>query len=205
MLEVKSIAYRNIIAPTSFTIEAGTTTALLGSNGAGKTTLLKTIALLLKPSFGDLLFFGDSLLTMTPVERKSKVAFVPHEMTIAFSFTLSEFLDMGFYPDPPSIEKKSAALNLVHLEEKSDYPIDRLSSGEKRRAYLARALLSKASLFLFDEVTASLDELHQKVVWDIIASLTSEGKSVLMSTHDKNGAELHADAMLYLERGTLVS
>lgn len=202
MLETKSLAYKSILAPLSFTFLPERIYAIRGANGAGKTTLLKTVALLYRPTFGDVLFNGESLLQMTPLEVRRVLTFVPYEAPIHFNFTLREFLDMGFYPKAPDAKKREEVIALLSLSGKESRSIATLSSGEKRRAYFARAMLSEAHFFLLDEITTGVDEMHQELIWSLVHTLKKRGKTLLITLHDEASAKKHADEILTLSQGS---
>ena len=178
-------------------------TAVVGPNGAGKSTLLSVLAGLLKAS-GRIARMGDDLDGLSFPERGRRLAWVGQDLHADFAFPVREVVAQGrhaFGDDDAFVEAAMAALDIAHLAER---PVTRLSGGERRRVFLARALATNARIQLWDEPTANLDVRHGLDVLRLASTLRDEGRAVLISLHDLRAA-LCFDQVLVLDQGRLAA
>ncbi len=187
----------------SLTIRRGTVTALLGPNGAGKTTFMETICGMRAPDSGSVRVLG-----FDPVRHRRDLALVlgvqVQEFSLQATVKAGEALAFfaSLYPDPMPVDE---ALRRFGLVKKADVRFPRLSGGQKRRLGIARALIGNPSVVVLDEPTAGLDPQGQEFLRDEIRRLRSEGRTVVLSTHDVDDAEELADEIAIIDRGTVIA
>jgi sodium transport system ATP-binding protein len=191
----------------SFEVAAGEVFGLLGPNGAGKTTTLRIILGLLRPSAGQAFIGGYSVVT-SPDQVKRQVGLVSSNTALYQHLTIREML--LFCADLYRVEPAVARAELERLAELLGFAdlLDRrcgtLSTGQRQRVNLARALIHRPPALLLDEPTAGLDVLGSQVVAEFIAHARAEGKAVLLTTHQLDEAERLCDRFGLLHRGRLV-
>jgi len=192
----------------SLDLPAGSLASVLGPNGAGKSTLLQALAGLL-PAEGEIRWRGEELRRIPCLDRARILAWVGQESHADFGFPVREVVAQGRYAhredghgeDGHGIEEALAAFDLTHL---SDRPVTRLSGGERRRVFLARALATGAPIQLWDEPTSHLDVRHGLEVLELANGLKAQGATVLMSLHDLRAAHCF-DRVLVLHKGACVA
>jgi ABC-2 type transport system ATP-binding protein/sodium transport system ATP-binding protein len=192
----------------SFSAGPGEVFGLLGPNGAGKTTTLRMLLGLLRPSAGRATVAGyDSRLH--PDEVKRRVGLVSANVGIYPNLTVREtllfFADL--YGVPPARAADEAG-RLAHLLGLDDGLMSRrcgtLSTGQRQRLNLARALIHRPPVLLLDEPTLGLDVLGSQVVAEFVAHARGEGKAVILTTHRLDEAERLCDRFGLLHKGRLI-
>ncbi|HUG47881.1 MAG TPA: metal ABC transporter ATP-binding protein [Candidatus Limnocylindria bacterium] len=173
----------------SLAVEAGSLLAVVGPNGAGKSTLLKVMAGLLRPWRGRVEVLGS-----VPGREARRVAYVPQAETVDWSFpvTARDVVMMGRYPllgpaRRPGAEDRRAvdeALESVRMADHRHTQIGRLSGGQRRRVFMARALAADPALYLLDEPVTGIDATTQEELMDILEAETRRGRTVIATTHD---------------------
>lgn len=205
MLKIKNlrvgIEKKCLIDNISLEFSPGTMQAILGPNGSGKTTLLKSICGIWPPTSGFIYWNEINLLEATRSFFSKTISYVPQNPHIAFDYTVEEMIEMGRYPHGKSKqlkeekEKIAYFIHLTHLWPLRKESIMHISSGERQRAYLARALATESAVILLDEPTANLDFYHQREVWHLLKNLAKEQKKIIIiATHDLISAKNHCDA-----------
>jgi ABC-2 type transport system ATP-binding protein/sodium transport system ATP-binding protein len=191
----------------SFSAAPGEVYGLLGPNGAGKTTTLRMLLGLLRPNAGRALVAGyDS--RRHPDEVKRRVGWVYANTGIYPNLTVRETL--LFFADlygVPAAEAGDEAARLAHLMEITDLLSRRcgtLSTGQRQRLNLARALIHRPPVLLLDEPTDGLDVLGSQVVAEFVAHARGEGKAVILTTHRLEEAERLCDRFGLLHKGRLI-
>ena len=190
----------------SFAVRAGEVYGLLGPNGAGKTTTLRMILGLLQPTSGDAVVDGFHVSEF-PDEVKRRIGLVsasaglyqwlsPREMLLFFA---------DLYSVKPSVarERLESLVELLDLSRFIDQRCSTLSTGQKQRVTLARALMHDPPIMLLDEPTRGLDVVGTHVIFQYIGHLRSLGKAVVVSTHRLDEASQICDRLGLLHRGTL--
>jgi iron complex transport system ATP-binding protein len=188
-------------------------TALIGPNGSGKSTLLRLFAGLWRPDDGEMLLDGRAIHSLPRREMARRVAFVPQEAQIDFAFTVAEILAMGRYAHrgrfSPQSEADRAAINsaaahcdITHLIDRA---INTLSGGERQRVLIARSLVVEPEFVLLDEPTANLDVHHALDVLQLCESLSRQGKTVVIATHDFNLVTRYVTRLILLQGGLLIA
>ena len=184
------------------TLEPGAFLAVLGPNGAGKTTLVKTIARLVRPSEGRIALDGEDWLA-APSERQSEVGMLSHATYLYDG--LSAIENLLFYgtlyglTDPETSAR--AALASVGLEEMADKRAGTMSRGQSQRLSIARAVLHGPRLLLLDEPYAGLDPHASGRLSSALESLSREGRTIVLTTHDLERAPSAASRYLVLVDG----
>jgi ABC-type Mn2+/Zn2+ transport system ATPase subunit len=209
ILEVKnlSVSYGKVSALMNidFMITCGRALALMGPNGAGKSTLLKSIASLIKPNKGVILWNGNNLR-----EARGEIAYLPQRNDIDWTFpiTVRALVEMGRYPalgwwrtfshhDKEIVDKAIRTLNLEDLEQRQ---ISELSGGQQQRVFLARALAQEAHILILDEPFTGLDATASQSLGELLRLMTREGRLVIASHHDLHTAQNFFDDVLLLNR-----
>jgi len=178
----------------SFELERGGCLAIMGPSGAGKSLLLRAITDL-DPNSGDVTLAGHARHTMTGPQWRRRVGYVPAES--------------GWWADVVGDHMSDAdaagalAGRLALPPEVLDWPVARLSTGEKQRLALIRAVVLRPDVLLLDEPTGSLDAEGRAAVEALLGELRDGGVSLVLITHDKDQAERLADRVLAMRDGQL--
>jgi ABC-2 type transport system ATP-binding protein/sodium transport system ATP-binding protein len=191
----------------TFAVRAGEVYGLLGPNGAGKTTTLRMILGLLPPTRGEAKIGGFSS-TRHPDEVKRRVGLVAANAGVYQWLTAREmlmcFADLyGLAPGTASREMNRLA-GILGFADLLDRRCGALSTGQRQRVQLARALIHQPPVMLLDEPTLGLDVIASQVVTDYIAYLRQQGKAVIISTHYLDEAQRLCDRFGLLHRGRIV-
>lgn len=192
----------------SFTVPKGEIFALLGPNGAGKTTTVKMLCTLITPSLGDAIINGFSVVKEQQKVRESLGVMLTGERTLYWKLTGHENLQYfaALYHLQPSDSKEriEQLLKLVGLAEREDTLVENYSTGMRIRLSFAKALLNEAPVLLFDEPTASLDPQSSHLIRDLIRNLKREGRSIILTTHNMDEAEVLSDRVAIIDHGKIV-
>lgn len=197
------IAVNNI----TFSIKEGEIVGLLGPNGAGKTTTIQMLLDLITPSSGEIRYFGKPF----PKEREyclSRINFASAYTHVQSRMTVIQNLRIyaGLYAVAQADKKVEELLDLLEIRELARELFWHLSSGQKTRVILAKALLNNPQLLLMDEPTASLDpDIANKVVELIQTLQKKEGVSMLYTSHNMEEVERLCDRVIFLDHGRIVA
>jgi len=198
---------RRVLDAVDLRADPGELVGLVGPNGAGKTTLLRTMNGTLTPAAGTVRVDGDDVHTLSARERSRRVATVPQDTSVGFSFDVGTIVEMGRHPheprfgadpDPGAVRRAMERLAVADLAERS---IDAVSGGERSRVLLARALAQDAETLVLDEPTASLDIGNQVATLDLVSDLVDEGRTAVAAIHDLNLAARFCDRLVVLAGG----
>ncbi len=199
--------YKNITAvkDVSFTIKDGEVFALLGMNGAGKTTILKMLSCLTKPTKGDALVFGKSIVK-EPEKVKELIGISPQENSFAKKLTVEENLRFmcGIYGMDKEKTNKNVEeiIGQFSLSDVRGQMAGKLSGGWQKRLSIAMAIITEPKLLFLDEPTLGLDVMARRDLWKIIESL--KGKmSIIITTHYLEESEHLADRIAVVKEGNL--
>ncbi|MGN0628175.1 MAG: ABC transporter ATP-binding protein [Oscillospiraceae bacterium] len=200
--------YKDLTAVDGLDIEIrkGELFALLGVNGAGKTTTIKMLSCIAKPTSGDALLNGKSIVTQKS-EVKSIIAVSPQETAVAPKLTVAENLSLmagvhGFSKEKTAskVAELSSAFSLSEIMKK---PAGKLSGGWQRKLSIAMALVCEPEILFLDEPTLGLDVLARSDLWELIRSL--KGKTtVILTTHYMEEAEALSDRIGIMKNGSLL-
>jgi ATP-binding cassette subfamily B protein len=195
----------------SFTVERGDTVAFVGPSGAGKTTLVKLLVGLYPPKQGEILYNGYSSTVIDLDRLRERIGFVTQD-TQLFSGTIRENL-LFVRPDATDAEclevmHKAAADSLLARADKGlDTVIGeggvKVSGGEKQRLSIARALLRRPHLIVFDEATSSLDSLTEEEISRTMRDVAGDREVMTILIAHRLSTVMHADRIYVLERGRI--
>jgi len=192
----------------NLSVRKGELFTLLGPNGAGKTTFLRIISTQLLPTKGKAYVFGYNVSTQ-PKEVRKHIAVVPQDVATYGNFTPWEYsYYFSLLRDMTKKEaKKSAekALKSVELWDLRNRPCATLSGGEKKRAIIASALASNADVLILDEPTSGLDAVARRNVWAVLRDLVEQGRTILLTTHIMEEAEMVSDRLAIIHKGEVVA
>jgi ABC-2 type transport system ATP-binding protein/sodium transport system ATP-binding protein len=192
----------------SFTVAAGEVYGLLGPNGAGKTTTLRMLLGLLRPSAGHAAIAGHNSAEH-PDEVKRRVGYVSATSGLYQAQSAREmllfFADLYSVPPAEARAELKRLAALLGLEEILERRCGVLSTGQRQRVSLARALIHRPPVMLLDEPTMGVDVLGSQLVTEYIDHLRSEGKAVILTTHRLDEAERLCGRFGLLHHGRLVS
>ncbi|MCX5705872.1 MAG: ABC transporter ATP-binding protein [Candidatus Omnitrophica bacterium] len=199
-----------VIKGISLDVNKGDFVGMIGPNGSGKTTLLRLMSRILAPQKGNIYLERKDISAMGLKEFCQEVAFVAQDTTINFSFSVLEIALMGRIPhlkrlqletkqDMEIVEKSLSMTDAWHLKAKK---IDELSSGERQRVVIAKALAQEPVLLFLDEPTSHLDIGHQIQVLDLLKKLNRQTNlTIVMVLHDLNLASEYCNRIVLLNEG----
>ncbi|WP_338976761.1 metal ABC transporter ATP-binding protein [Fusobacterium nucleatum] len=206
-IEIKNltVAYGENIALENFNldVEVGSLVALVGPNGAGKSTLIKSILKFLKQITGKIKINGKNL------------AYVPQRNSVDWDFptTLFDVVEMGCYGrvglfkrvNKKEKQKVFKAIEQVGMLDFKDRQISELSGGQQQRAFIARALVQEADIYLMDEPFQGVDSTTEKSIVDILKKLKSEGKTLLVVHHDLQTVPTYFESVTFINKTVIAS
>lgn len=208
-----SVTYSNAklaLYNANCTIEPGSITALVGPNGSGKSTLFKSIMGFLKPTQGQIRVGG---ISVQKAQKKQLMAYVPQSDEVDWNFPVSVFdvVMMGRYgymnllriPSSKDRRLVMESLERVGMIDFRTHQIGELSGGQKKRAFLARALAQEGKVILLDEPFTGVDVKTEKQIIDLLIQLRSEGHTILVSTHDLASISTFCDRTILLNQTIL--
>ena len=200
-----------VLSIPRLSLVAGQTCALVGPNGSGKTTLLKLLALIERPTTGEIAFDSTRVWNGAAnhtllARRVTMVTNPPFLFNRSVGYNVAYGMKLRSVPRKQIKERTEAALETVGLEGFRKRDARKLSSGEQQRVALARALALEPEMLLLDEPTASVDRKHAEKIEHLIKRLGSEsGMTVLFSTHNYHQAAALAERIISLYDGRLES
>ena len=186
----------------SFEVRPGTVFGLLGPNGAGKTTTVEVLEGLRMPDAGEVRVLGVDAVAH-PDELKSRIGVSLQTAALYPKLTVTEVLDLfrSFYDRG----RPSAGLvELMDLGEKRSTRTQDLSGGQRQRLSVALALVNDPELVFLDEPTTGMDPAARRALWDIILTLKAEGRTVLLTTHYLEEAEVLCDRVAIMDHGRIL-
>ncbi len=188
-----------VLRHLDLTLEAGRCYVLVGDNGAGKSTLLRMLAGLLAASYGDVLVFGQP-----PFEVRERIGYMGHAPMLYDEYTASENLRYfrSLYRHASCLTAEEA-LHQVGLDPGLQRPIRQYSQGMRQRVSLARVLVAAPELLLLDEPFSNMDRVSALQMLSLLEALRIQGRTIVLTTHQRELAEPVADALLLLQRGSL--
>lgn len=209
-IEIKNLVkeYKDITAVDniSLSIKEGELFSLLGVNGAGKTTTIKMLSTLIKPTSGDAIILGKSIVKDAK-KIKEIINVSPQETAIAPNLTVKENLEFiaSIYNIPNKLikNKVNEMIELFNLKKIVNKRTKKLSGGWQRRLSIACALITEPKILFLDEPTLGLDVIARRELWQIIENL--KGKvTIILTTHYMEEAECLSDRVAVMKDGKII-
>lgn len=201
-----SLGKKEILKGVSLSTEEGKVTGIVGPNGCGKSTLIKTTFGICPYTEGNILVDATSVKDYSPRKLASMIGYVGQDAVCAFDFSVFDVVSMGLYarnektrPAKEVVEEALEELGIMQLRDRS---ILSLSGGERKMAFIARAIVQSADVLILDEPTNHLDIKNQLFLLDY---LKTSGKTVLIVLHDLRLAAHYCDQIYLLSRGQVVA
>lgn len=195
----KSFGELSAVDGISFGIRPGICFGLLGPNGAGKTTTIEMIEGIITPSSGEIRYRGQPR-----DDRFSQQSGIQFQSTSLQDFlSVREVLDLfhSLYEQPVAID---TLIQQCQLTEFVDREANKLSGGQKQRLLLALALVNDPVIVFLDEPTTGLDPQSRRQFWDLINTIKGQGKTIVLTTHYMDEAELLCDELIIMDHGRIV-
>ncbi len=192
----------------SLQIEQGEVHGLLGPNGAGKTTLVKILSTVLLPTSGTAAILGHDVTDTAAVRPLIGIVF-GGDRGLYWKLTARENLEYwaALYRVPSALAhtRVRALLERVGLGERADDRVEGYSRGMKQRLHLARGLIADAHVLFLDEPTTGMDPLAARDFRQLVSELRTEGRTILLTTHDMAEAEAVCDRVALIDHGRLLA
>ncbi len=238
VLEAQNLRFaynkKEVIREVSLSLKEGEFLGIIGPNGAGKSTILKILCGILRNYQGKVFCLGRELKELNPRQRAQIIGFVPQDTNFQLNYTVQDIITMGRYPylkpftslnqdDRRAIEEAS---EFTELKDFINRPVLSLSSGERQRVIIARALAQKPKILLLDEPTSHLDLHHQSAIMEILKKLNTSlkglsdkeveerrkeygkkinttGISIIIVNHDLNLTSLYCSHLILMNEGRI--
>jgi ABC-2 type transport system ATP-binding protein len=207
VIEVKKLVKKygdfTAVNGISFKVEKGEIFGLIGENGAGKTTTLEIIEGLRTPTSGEVELLGLDLKKDLK-QIKSRIGIQLQSSAYYNYLTLKEIVELfaSFYKkevDPSELLKQ------VGLEAKKDEYVNNLSGGQKQRFSIVASLINDPDIVFLDEPTTGLDPISRRHLWEIISNIKSKNKTIVLTTHYMEEAEILCDRIAIMDNGKIIA
>ena len=215
MLEVKKLKKKfgsNVVLnDISFNVSKGDIISIVGPSGSGKSTLLRCLNLIEKPSYGDIIFEGISLIgkktDLSLLRQKMGMVFqqfnlFPH-LTVIDNITLAP-VKLKLMNEVTARKKALELLNTINLKDKAEHYPNELSGGQKQRVAIIRTLIMEPDIILFDEPTSALDPEMIGEVLDLIKKVADTGKTMVIVSHEMNFVKKVSNRVLFIDGGKVI-
>jgi ABC-2 type transport system ATP-binding protein len=197
--------YKDVIAVADLDLDVrtGECFGLLGPNGAGKTTTIEICEGINEPDSGDVEVLGRRW-TSAGADLRQRLGIQLQETELSEKLTVNETLKLfrSFYGQGPAIDE---VIHLVFLAEKRHARVGALSGGQKQRLALACALVGDPELLFLDEPTTGLDPQARRQLWDLITEFKSAGRTIVLTTHYMDEAEVLCDRVAIVDHGRVIA
>lgn len=203
-----------VLADLNLSLKPGEFVGVIGPNGSGKSTFLYCLSGILSPEKGSITLSGRPYSSYSRKEIARAMAVVEAEESLTFQFSVGELVEMGRHPYLKRFQSLSTndrnainnAMEVTELKGLEHRAINELSSGERQRVFLAKALAQETSILLLDEPTSHLDLKHQIESFQLMTRLNREnGQTILCISHDINLAAEYCSRLLVFQEGKIVS
>ena len=188
----------------SFNVRGGEVFALLGPNGAGKTTTVEIVDTIRRPTSGKVTLLGMDV-TKKKHDIVPRIGVLPQGFSSFDRITVRETLQYYSRLFRRRNTDIDGLIELVHLKEKTQEQYQNLSGGLKQRLGIAIALVNDPEIVFLDEPTTGLDPRARREVWEILLGLKKKGKTVFLTTHYMEEAELLADTVAIISKGKIIT
>jgi iron complex transport system ATP-binding protein len=203
---------KQVLHDVTLALSGGGLIALVGPNGAGKSTLLKTLAGLVSPNQGKIELDGETLKSISPLQRARTIAYLPQSRVVHWPLPVRAIVSLGRLPyqatginaaaDQAAIAAAMATMDVTQFAARS---VLDLSGGEQARVLMARALAQQAPILLADEPTAGLDPAHQLQLFEALQRTALAGATVVVATHDLSLAARFATTVVVMHEGRVAA
>lgn len=201
MLTVKNLSFsyspkQKIFRDVSFSLEPGSIMTILGPNGVGKSTLFDCLCKLKNPDTGEIILDGKPIAAYSIKELATVITLLSQTVKSSFDFTVREYVLMGCAPrispfgspkaqDYADVDNVLESLGISHF---ADRVFTKLSGGEKQQVSIAKAIVQRPKVMLFDEPTSFLDVGNQQKILAMVKQLAATGYTIIMTTHNPDHA-----------------
>ncbi|MCH8615358.1 ABC transporter ATP-binding protein [Sphingomonas sp. SM33] len=201
LLKAQQVAIDGRLSPADLEVDAGQMVAVVGPNGAGKTSLLRALAGIELDS-GGVSIDGEDIASASPARRMHLLSFLPATRGLVWPINARDVIGLGLPTRDP--ERVDELIELLELDPLANRPVNSLSTGERSRVLLARALAAKPQVLLLDEPLSNLDPYWVIKTLQIVREATVYGCAVLASLHDL--AQMRAfDRAILVNEGTVAA
>jgi ABC-2 type transport system ATP-binding protein len=203
----KSFGNYKAVEGVTFQLPEGSIMGFVGPNGSGKTTIIRMLCGVLLPTEGTASVLGYDVKTQSE-EIKQRIGYMSQKFSLYEDMTVAE--NLSFYAGVYNLkgtaarEQKQQVIERIGLEERLKQMVSALSGGWKQRVALACSLIHNPKLLILDEPTAGVDPVSRRVFWNIIHQLSTEGMTILVSTHYMDEAE-GCDYLGFIFYGKLIA
>jgi sodium transport system ATP-binding protein len=204
----KSFKSITAVDNVSFTVNKGEIVGLLGENGAGKTTTLRMLATMLKPTGGTATVDGYDIKSEPDKVRGQIGILFGGEVGLYDRLTARE--NIKYFAELNGMNKKETEdsinylVEMLDMREYIDRRVGKFSRGMKQKVAIARSIVHKPSVMLFDEPTAGLDVTAARIVQDFIVKCKEDNKAIVFSSHSMNEVERLCDRIVIIHKGKIL-
>ncbi|HAS80570.1 MAG: ABC transporter ATP-binding protein [Candidatus Nomurabacteria bacterium GW2011_GWE1_32_28] len=198
-----------VLRGVSLDVKEGEFLAIMGPSGSGKSTLMHIIGFLDRSTDGTYLFDNENIKGLNDDElayiRNERIGFVFQSFNLLARTTVLDnvILPLTYSKKKNHKELATKALEAVGLGNRLSFLSNQISGGQKQRVAIARALVCDPKVIFADEPTGNLDSKSGATVMNILGRLNSEGRTIILVTHDRNVAE-HADRIITIKDGSII-
>jgi sodium transport system ATP-binding protein len=204
----KTLGANKVLRAISLHADSGEIFGLLGPNGAGKTTTLRIICTLLKPDAGSVDVLGFDTRT-APEEVRRRIGVVTADIGVYPRLSAREnityFAELSGVPDSQLSTRVNAVIDRLDMSSFANQRAESLSSGQKQKVAIARAIVHDPEVLMFDEPTSNLDVLASREIREFMVESRDRGKCVIFSTHVLHDAERLCNRVTILHEGSVVA
>jgi sodium transport system ATP-binding protein len=204
----KTLSANKVLRAISLHADSGEIFGLLGPNGAGKTTTLRIICTLLKPDAGSVDVLGFDTRT-APEEVRRRIGVVTADIGVYPRLSAREnityFAELSGVPDSQLSTRVNAVIDRLDMSSFANQRAESLSSGQKQKVAIARAIVHDPEVLMFDEPTSNLDVLASREIREFMVESRDRGKCVIFSTHVLHDAERLCNRVTILHEGSVVA
>ncbi|CAD7771202.1 putative ABC transporter ATP-binding protein [Candidatus Methanoperedenaceae archaeon GB37] len=199
-----------VLHDINLAVDAGEFAAIMGPSGSGKSTLMNLIGCLDRPTSGRILIGGEDVSLLSERDlariRGERIGFVFQTFNLISRLTALKNVELPMvYQDIPRgarLKRAAKLLEMLGLTDRADHKPSELSGGQRQRVAIARALANEPDILLADEPTGNLDSKTGEEIMQIFKELHSEGRTIIMVTHDQGLAE-NCDRIIRLKDGRI--
>ncbi len=197
------------LSDVSFSINVGETIGILGPNGAGKTTLISVLCGLIEPTKGEVTYTTKDGNTISGVDLKKNIGFVPQEY--AFYHELTPIQNLNYFGALYNLSKEeiktksTSLLSILGLSHVANKKISTFSGGMKRKVNLAIGLIHNPSVLFLDEPTVGVDIQSKLSIIEFLKNIRNQGTTIIYTSHHLSEAEDFCDELLLISKGKIVA